>query len=665
VRDLGLSSHVAQMMVTPTDASIGFRLLKAMGWREGRPVGIAKAKKAPKHIQEALDKMKEQPQPPKHDQDVTTDRSGAAAPPQDVKREDTEQPEPKKAKRVMGCALPPSLALQRDRERAALTGELDPEEERLREAEERRMELERDLQLLLKPKTDFKGIGYVGESLRDLLAPPSVTAAAGSSSEAGGEGGRRRVVRGEAFGIGAFEEAEEWEDIYQLEDKKIFHKSLPAPGDTEDDARPSRGPRALEGPAAPHALTDRERPQVLGLRKTGERRCQTDGRPALPGFVLGDSPLVLPTPEPPPPVPSHFKGRHVPTREELEEADSEEFRQLLEHFKSVRPLKEESKKAADEKKGPLDPSKRGEMLGETPLPDRDSDRHDGSKTEGAAAAAAAGGGRKGGAMWASMSAEMKQNILGSLFPGRSFVRGGTQDMGGERKALHNQPFEKDAEKQKRYERFCDALEGRVQPSQAYADDEKMGKAAAAREREEFGRVYKLFRQSHPEAPSTPAAIEQAEKEEGNAGGGVGLPNAPPSDPGKPVRTSCNWKPERLLCRRFGVPDPWAKQPFFDDSRESEGAAGGGLPSFLDIVQRGVQAASAVGPMGGQMTMDVGGFGPAPGLVPPQPIAQQNGAAAAAATAMDECVEEKEMEPELPRPPISLFKAIFESDSEGE
>lgn len=34
------------------------------------------------------------------------------------------------------------------------------------------------------------------------------------------------------------------------------------------------------------------------------------------------------------------------------------------------------------------------------------------------------------------------------------------------------------------------------------------------------------------------------------------------------RITCNWKPEPLLCQRWGVADPWASKEFVDDSKKT-------------------------------------------------------------------------------------------------
>lgn len=87
-----------------------------------------------------------------------------------------------------------------------------------------------------------------------------------------------------------------------------------------------------------------------------------------------------------------------------------------------------------------------------------------------------------------MPDHQKQNLLQAL--GRQFVMGSLQDMDG--KAARHEPFKSDAQKQKRYVKFCMAMEGKAAFSEALKGDQ-LSEAERELELAEFGRVYRSFR----------------------------------------------------------------------------------------------------------------------------------------------------------------------------
>eukprot|EP01067_Filipodium_phascolosomae_P006325 Filipodium_phascolosomae@DN4583_c0_g1_i1.p1 len=107
------------------------------------------------------------------------------------------------------------------------------------------------------------------------------------------------------------------------------------------------------------------------------------------------------------------------------------------------------------------------------------------------------------------------------------------------------PYPQDADKQRRYEVFCKALEGKIMPSIAFNEDEKLGKAQATAEREEFGRVYKLFRMKNPFTEIASDYDYEAELFEAKK---------------YPQRTVIDWVPNRILCKRQRIKDPWDGRP---------------------------------------------------------------------------------------------------------
>ncbi|CAE8663787.1 unnamed protein product, partial [Polarella glacialis] len=142
-------------------------------------------------------------------------------------------------------------------------------------------------------------------------------------------------------------------------------------------------------------------------------------------------------------------------------------------------------------------------------------------------------------LWGGVSDVQKQTLLATL--GRTFVTGQGQDMEGG--SVHHEPFKSDAKKQKRYARFCLALEGKTSASEALRDTGGLSEGARAFELEEFGRVYRSFRQQNPDVDMAAALEERAH-----------------SGALAPVlrRMVTAWQPEKLLCRRWGVPDTHAR-----------------------------------------------------------------------------------------------------------
>ena len=144
------------------------------------------------------------------------------------------------------------------------------------------------------------------------------------------------------------------------------------------------------------------------------------------------------------------------------------------------------------------------------------------------------------------------------------------------------------------------------------------------------------------------------KASSDAGGGQVI-----AAPEKPVtRTVEEWVPDRILCRRFNVPDPFAGR-----SVPASTASGTGNPSLGVATGRPSKFSD---PGVDMFTMPAfAGLRPAasPITTPGAAVSgggskvDGTGAAAAAATAT-------EVEPPATRPPVDLFKSIFEpSDSE--
>ena len=185
----------------------------------------------------------------------------------------------------------------------------------------------------------------------------------------------------------------------------------------------------------------------------------------------------------------------------------------------------------------MDPSFHAQLLGEqTRIPP------DAAAPAAPAAApvdAATAAQRSAEPLWQAVPEHQKQNLLNAL--GRNFVVGATQDMDG--KAARHEPFKsaacranytlqyiffnvalflgsrvsevvlqasprydlfqsdqrrpEDPSKQKRYAKFCLAMEGKAAFSEALQAEPSLSEAQRESEVVEFGRVYRSFRQQHP------------------------------------------------------------------------------------------------------------------------------------------------------------------------
>lgn len=210
-----------------------------------------------------------------------------------------------------------------------------------------------------------------------------------------------------------------------------------------------------------------------------------------------------------PRVPEDFRGIHV----EIGTGISDEHRQLLDFL---------------EKHGGgrlVHPDRRSELLGEqTREPPTPATASIPENTKPSVRDSC-------GPLWQGVSDETKGSLLHSL-GSRNFVVGDDQDMDGVR-GRHD-PFHSDPEKQARYAQFCLALEGASSPSQ-FLRDGPLTDSEQKAELEEFGRVFRLFRQKNPN---------------------VDMKSALPS-PAIPAlrRHVQTWQPVLLLCKRWGVPDP--------------------------------------------------------------------------------------------------------------
>ncbi|XP_069854662.1 G patch domain-containing protein 1 [Dipodomys merriami] len=482
--------------VTPAKLSVGFELLRKMGWKEGQGVGP---------------RVKRRPRRQKPDPGV----------------------------KIYGCALPPG-----DSE-----GSEDEDDDYLPD----------DVTFAPKdvtpvdftPKDNVHGLAYKGLDPHQALF--------GSSREhfnlfgGGSEGGashligdvepnkgRKLGISGQAFGVGALEEEDD--DIYATETLSKYDTVL-------KDEEPGDG---LYGWTAPRQYKNQREPEK-DLRYIGK---------ILDGFSLASKRLSSKKIYAPPELPRDYRPVHY-------------FRPVVaatsENSHLLQVLSDSSGKAVHDpgthSRHQLNASKRGELLGETPvqgsatsvlefLSQKDRERIKEMKQATDLKAAQL------------KARSLAQNASGSRAQ-LSSPDGGDRSWhtalgrGTAPRASNFKPFAKDPEKQKRYEEYLvhmkkgqkDALERCLDPS--------MTEWERGREREEFARAAQLYVSSH----STLSSRFTHAKEEDDSDQ-VEVPRDQENDVsdkqsavkmkmfGKLTRDTFEWHPDKLLCKRFNVPDPY-------------------------------------------------------------------------------------------------------------
>ncbi|KAM6942759.1 G patch domain-containing protein 1 [Xenentodon cancila] len=531
------------------------------------------------------------------------------------------------------------------------------------------------------PRTGVQGLGYHGldpglallgrgaaEHI-DLFRPQSNTRSRLFGDK--GSNSRRGVVAGQAFGVGALEDDDE--DIYHRDSMSRYDTVLGGeePGD------------GLYGWTAPQQYT----------RKTDRSRDAAYIGKILDGFTLAQKPAEEKMIFPPPILPRDYRPVHhfrpsvdVSRLSGVSPALAEALKASRGHM-----VKEEPQQGGRHQ---LDSSQRRTLLGEDALQGpssvmellRPEDRQRLLSLRG--------------------SSTQKTSTPASSTPPSSGLQQHQEALAAWRGVSPSpqtfKPFEQNPSKQARYELYLTRLRQGDKDGLEQSLDSTMTEWERSREREEFVRASILYRPSSSSLSSrfTRAKLQEDEEtvevnrdEEGDVDDkhtAVGMKMF-----GKLTRETFEWHPDKLLCKRFNVPNPYP------------GSGLVGLPkvkrdkfsvfNFLTVTENREMAAPPKPPESGkksrwdvselkeekkknkdplselnatrnqtETTQDQTAAPASPG--PPESISSSQPEVKSAKqqssekkTEGDE--EEQEEEEEESRPPMDLFKAIFASSSD--
>ncbi|XP_071612856.1 G patch domain-containing protein 1 isoform X2 [Heliangelus exortis] len=481
-------------LIGPSKITIGVELLRKMGWKEGQGIGP---------------RVKRKPRRQKPDPTV----------------------------KVYGCALPPGLS----------EGSEDEEDEY--QPENVTFAPKDVMPVDLTPKENFHGLGYKGLDPSQALFGASgrehlnlFTGASEDSSNLLGDlrhsKGRKLGITGQAFGVGALEEEDD--DIYATETLSKYDTVL-------KDEEPGDG---LYGWTAPKQYKSKKR---------SEKEVKYIGK-ILDGFSLASKSSTPSKTYPPPDLPRNYRPVH--------------------YFRPVVPAGNESshlQKALEESTGKLEgdvtqqsrhalnASQRRERLGEAGL-------------KGPAPSVLEYLSEKDRERLKEVKQASEQQMKARMLPQESrnsrFQPASHDDasqkwqmlLGGQLANAGSsdfKPFAKNPEKQRRYESFVKSLkQGEKDTLERYLDP-NMTEWERGREQEEFFRAAMFYKSSNSTLSSrfTRAKYEDDVDK-------VEVPRDQENDIddketavkmkmfGKLTRDNFEWHPEKLLCKRFNVPDPY-------------------------------------------------------------------------------------------------------------
>ncbi|XP_057242233.1 G patch domain-containing protein 1 isoform X3 [Malurus melanocephalus] len=482
-------------LVGPSKLTVGVELLRKMGWKEGQGIGP---------------RVKRKPRRQKPDPTV----------------------------KVYGCALPPGLS----------EGSEDEEDEY--QPENVTFAPKDVMPVDLTPKENVHGLGYKGldpsQALFGVSGREHLNLFPGGSEETSNllgdlrySRGRKLGITGQAFGVGALEEEDD--DIYATDTLSKYDTVL-------KDEEPGDG---LYGWTAPKQYKSKKRP---------EREFKYKGK-ILDGFSLASKSSAPIEVYPPPSLPRNYRPVHY-------------FRPVIiagnKNCHLQKALEESTGKLesdpAQQSRHALNATQRREQLGETELKglapsvleylcERDRERLKEIKQ--------------------ASEQQMKAKTVCQQSQSSRFQPVSPEDAGHKWQMLLGgqlanagssdfKPFAKNPEKQKRYEKFVRSLkQGEKVDTLEHFLDPNMTEWERGREQEEFFRAAVFYRSSNSTLSSrfTRAKYEDDVDK-------VEVPRDQENDIddketavkmkmfGKLTRDKFEWHPDKLLCKRFNVRDPY-------------------------------------------------------------------------------------------------------------
>ncbi|NXI55620.1 GPTC1 protein, partial [Chloroceryle aenea] len=482
-------------LIGPSKITVGVELLRKMGWKEGQGIGP---------------RVKRKPRRQKPDPSV----------------------------KIYGCALPPGLS----------EGSEDEDDEY--QLENVTFAPKDVMPVDLTPKENVHGLGYKGldpsQALFGASGREHLNLFPGSSEDTSNligdlrhSKGRKLGITGQAFGVGALEEEDD--DIYATETLSKYDTVL-------KDEEPGDG---LYGWTAPKQYKSKKR---------SEREVKYIGK-ILDGFSLASKSSTPSKIYPPPDLPRNYRPVHY-------------FRPVIaagnENPCLQRALEESTGKLESDRtqqsRHALNASQRREQLGETGL-------------KGPSPSVLEYLSEKDRERLKEVKQASEQQMKAKMLPQQSqpsrfqpatpddasqkwqMVLGGQLANAG---SSDFKPFARNPEKQKRYENFVKSLKQgeKVNTLEHYLDP-SMTEWERGREQEEFFRAAVLYKSSNSTLSSrfTRAKYEDDVDK-------VEVPRDQENDTddketavkmkmfGKLTRDKFEWHPEKLLCKRFNVPDPY-------------------------------------------------------------------------------------------------------------
>ncbi|XP_069724607.1 G patch domain-containing protein 1 [Phaenicophaeus curvirostris] len=481
-------------LIGPSKITIGVELLRKMGWKEGQGIG-PRVKRKP---------LRQKPDP---------------------------------AVKVYGCALPPGLS----------EGSEDEEDEY--QPENVTFAPKDVMPVDLTPKENVHGLGYKGLDPSQALFGASgrehvnlFTGSSGDTSDLIGDlrhnKGRKLGITGQAFGVGALEEEDD--DIYATETLSKYDTVL-------KDEEPGDG---LYGWTAPKQYKS---------SKKSEREVKYIGK-ILDGFSLASKSSAPSKIYLPPDLPRNYRPVHYFRPVVAAGNDSYHLQKALEE--STGKLGSDT---TQQSRHALNASQRGERLGEAalkgPAPSvleylSEKDRERLKEVKQASEEQ----------MKARMLAQQAQSSRLQPASPEDASRKWQMLLGGQLASAGPsdfKPFARNPEKQRRYENFVKSLkQGEKDTLEQYLDP-NMTEWERGREQEEFFRAAMFYKSSNSALASrfTRAKYEDDVDK-------VEVPRDQENDLddkeaavkmkmfGKLTRDKFEWHPEKLLCKRFNVPDPY-------------------------------------------------------------------------------------------------------------